>query len=446
MRIVVVALLCLLATAAYVLVCGDQIAKQTTQRIADSLGKQLSFQRLQMSAGYGDALPFPDFTLWKQTSSAAGVCVRFVTTGSQQAYRLCNGTELADTEVPSFFKTLYRSVFKPGLDVMQTISFKGRDYGVLTVTPSAELEITQAWENIRHLLGLSVSTVFAVCFLAYLSIRRALRPAQMIVAGLGHLEQGQLTYRLPMFELIEWQRIAAAVNQLATSQQQLLDERQRLAVQLLNLQEEERRYLARELHDEFGQCLAAINAVNASIAQTAQQKCPELLAETGQIGQITEHLLNGVRGLLTRLRPAEFDELGLAASLEELIASWNVHGGGKTRYRLNLSGNCTVLSETLSVTVFRIAQECLTNIAKHAVASVADITLAIGPKTVALTIADDGIANRLPFAQQTGIGLLGIRERVTAMQGLLELSIVKPHGLKVEINMPIHPIPEATKA
>ncbi|MDP2902047.1 MAG: histidine kinase [Methylovulum sp.] len=443
LRIVAVALLCLLATAAFVLFSSDRVAKQATLRIIGSLGKQISFQQLQMSAGFGGTTPFPDFSLWKQTRNTTGICVSFVAIDSQQTYSLCNGTDFPPASVPRYFETLYRWFFNPGLAVRQTISFKGRDYGVLTVAANAEMEIIQAWDNIRRLLGLSVSTVFVVCCLVYLSIRRALRPAQTIVKGLGNLQQGQLAHRLPSFALIEWQSIAEAVNQLAASQQQLLGERQRLAVQLLKLQEEERRYLARELHDEFGQCLAAINAVAASIAQTAEEKCPELLAETGQISQITEHMLNGVKGLLTRLRPAELDGLGLAASLEGLIISWNVHGGGKTHYRLNLSGDGAALPEALAVTLFRIVQECLTNIAKHAAASQVEVKLAIRPEAVKLTIEDDGIAKQLPFPQHTGIGLLGIRERVIALQGLLTLSLIQPQGLKVAVCLPVHPDTEA---
>ena len=143
------------------------------------------------------------------------------------------------------------------------------------MTPSAEMEIAQAWDNLCSLLGLSAMTVLAVCLLVYLSISRALRPAKIIVQD-WRVWKKEHDYRLPSFELIEWQCIATAINQLAASQQQLLAEHQKLAVQMIDVQEEERRYLARELHDEFGQCLAAINAVAASIAQTAEQQCPSL--------------------------------------------------------------------------------------------------------------------------------------------------------------------------
>lgn len=435
-RIAVVALICLLTTAAYLLVSSDRQARQLTQATAESLGKQLEFQLLRINAGLGQANPFPDFELWKQTGNVEGICISFSPTVGATARSLCNGTKLINRNWPDVFEAVYRHLFSPGLTITRPVAVNGRVMGVLTVTPSAEMAIAQTWANIRGLLGLSTMTIFAVCLLVYLSISRALRPAGIIVTGLERMEKGNLGYRLPHFELLEWQRTAAAINQLAASQQQLLEERQKLAVKLINLQEEERRYLSRELHDEFGQCLAAINAVAASIAHTAEQQCPGLVNEADHISRITQHMMDSVRDLLGRLRPAELDELGLAASLNSLVAGWNARSGGKICYQLNITGDCVCLSEPLAVTLFRIVQECLTNVAKHSAATGANITLSITSDAVTLTIEDDGIAFELPFTDSAGIGLLGIRERVTALHGQLALAIAQPHGLIVEACLP----------
>ncbi|MDD5463144.1 MAG: histidine kinase [Methylococcales bacterium] len=439
LRIAVVGLMCLLVAAAYVLYHSDRQARQSIQVTAESLGKQLEVQLLRFDAGFGQADQFPDFDLWKQTGSVPGICVRFVSKDSAVARSLCNGAKLSNPSWPDGFETLYRRLFSPGFEIIRPIVFNGRVYGSLTVTPSAEMEIAQAWENIRSLLGLSALTVLAVCLLVYLSISRALRPAGILVAGLESMEKGNLACRLPPFELIEWQRIATAINQLAASQQQLLVERQKLSVRLINLQEEERRYLARELHDEFGQCLAAINAVAASIAHTADQQCPVLVDEADHISRISQHMMNSVRELLRRLRPAELDELGLAASLKSLVSGWNTRSGGKIHYQLGITGDCS-LPEPLAVTLFRIIQECLTNITKHSAATNASVSLAITADAVALTVKDNGNATELSFSDGPGIGLLGIRERVTVLHGQLTLAIAQPHGLIVEAWLPIRPI------
>ncbi len=276
-RIAAVALLCLLVIASYALYQSHRQAAQTTQQMAESLGKQLELQLLLINSGIGQANPFPDFELWKQTGGQPGVCIAYRATDNTVTRSLCNGTKPIDADWPAAFEKVYRLIFSPGLPKVRSIALNGRVYGALNITTSAELEIEEAWNKTLSLMALSTVTVLAVCLLVYLSISRALRPAKTIVAGLEDLESGHFAYRLPTFELKEWRRIASAINQLAASQQQLLEERQTLIVKLINLQEEERRYLASELHDEFGQCLAAINADATSIRQTAVQQCPGLI-------------------------------------------------------------------------------------------------------------------------------------------------------------------------
>lgn len=436
-RIALVALVCLLAIAAFVLYQSHCVVKQTTEQMAESLGKQLELQLLLINAGLGRTNPFPDFEPWKQSGNQPGICLSYTPADGSLPRSLCNGSKLSQATWPTFFETGYQQIFNPGLPAIRPIALNGSVYGSLTITPSAELEIAEAWHTMLNLMTLSSVTVFAVCLLVYWSISRVLKPVKTIVACIKEMESGHLDCRLPAFELKEWQHIAVAINQLANSQQQLLNERQKLVLKLINIQEDERRYLARELHDEFGQCLAAINAVVASIKQTALQQCPALVAETDHISRITTHMLENVHDLQGHLRPAEFEELGLAASLNSLVAGWNARSGDKTRLQLDISGDCSSLAEVQAMTLFRITQECLTNIAKHATASNVSISLIISVESAILTVTDNGVAKTLPFADSTGIGLLGIRERVTALQGRLQLAIANPHGLIVEVRLPL---------
>lgn len=428
---------CLLVLAALLLHQSHTQAAQNSQRMADAAGKQLEAQWLLRIAGIGRSTVFPDFEFWKQSARQPGVCLTYAASDEAPPRSICNGMPLIDAAWPAWFEATYRWACKPGAPVLRALTIQGRQYGLLTVIPSAELEIAAAWQQTSNLMALSALTVCAVCLWVYLTINRALQPAQTIVKGLAELEAGQLRYRLPPFPLHEWQTIGAAINQLAASQQQLLAERQTLLIKMINLQEQERRDLARELHDEFGQCLAAISAVATSIKQTAAMQAPDLLDDAERISQIAQHILAGVRALLGRLRPAELDELGLAASLHSLIGGWNRATGDKTCYQLQITGDCDRLSEAQALTVFRIVQECLTNIAKHAVASQVKVMLSIEPCTARVTVADDGLANRLPLPPSAGIGLLGIRERVTALEGKLNLTLAEPHGLMVEAVLPL---------
>ncbi len=438
-RIALIAIISWVATAFYVLYQADQASKRSVRVTAESVGRQLEVQLLRIDTGFDRPGQFPDLDLWKETRALSGVCVRFTAADTNFTQGICHGTELPAEIWPSSFEKMYHTMFNPVLEISRPIVFKNQLYGSISVSPSLDKALAQAWESVRAVMKFATLTVLAVCLLVYMTISRALRPAQVIVGGLEQMQQGDLTTRLPTFELNEWQRTGVAINALAETQQQLLSERSKLALKLMTVQEDERQFMARELHDELGQCLAAVSAIAASIAHTAIQECPTLVAEAENIGRINQRIMETVRTLLVRLRPAEIDKLGLSASLQGLITEWNGQRGGKTHYQLVIDDNCDDLSEPLPVTVFRIVQECLTNIAKHSTATQAKITLKIAPAMITLMIEDNGTVDQLPFADNPGIGLLGIRERVTALGGQLSLNIAKPAGLIVHVLLPTEP-------
>ncbi|WNB75095.1 histidine kinase [Methylomonas koyamae] len=437
-RIVLAGGLSLLAVLAYALYQSHSLAQRNAVEVADGVARQLETQLLLIESGLGRGSSFPDFELWKQAGGQAGTCLAYLPQAGGTPRSLCYGGKPIARNWPSGFESLYRGLFQPGLPVARSVRHQGAVFGVLSFTASAETEIAAAWHNVCDLATLSAVTLFAVCGLVYWNVRRALRPAQTIVRGLGALASGELAHRLPGFELDEWRRIGIAVNALAESQQQLLAQRRRLAAKLIQLQEDERRYLARELHDEFGQCLAGINAVASSVRFAAAERAPELAAEAEQIGEIAGGMLQRLRGLLQRLRPAELETLGLAASLHSAVTDWNRRDAGKTVYRLQVAGDCRRLTDDQALALFRIAQECQTNIARHAAASNVALVLQIEEARASLQIRDDGAARELPFAG-SGLGLLGMRERVAALNGEFSLAIAEPHGLQVAVSLPLAP-------
>ncbi|WP_404355117.1 histidine kinase [Methylotuvimicrobium sp. KM1] len=441
-RIVLIAVACLIATAAYVLYQADQQAILDTQVTAESIDKQLELQLMRIDAGFGQPERFPDFNLWKETSTASGICISYLSADNSLRRNICHGAKITSRSWPMWFESFYQWAFHPGLEVVRPVAFKGRIHGSVIVAPNAEMEIASAWQNICNLMGLSASSTLALCLLVYFALSRALYPAQIIVAGLEKMEKGELSFRLPTFELDEWQRTGKAINQLAASLEQLFSERKKLALKLMNIQEDERSYLARELHDEFGQCLAAINAVAASISQTAENECPELVPEGKKISRIVQHMMESLRGLLLRIRPSDIDELGLTVSLKSLVAGWNASSGGKIHYRLAVHDDLDRLPEPIPITIFRIVQECLTNVSKHSAANNATVTLQTvsvnnSITAIELSIEDDGKASKLPFENSPGIGLLGIRERVSALEGRLTLKTGNPSGLAVHVWLPV---------
>jgi glucose-6-phosphate-specific signal transduction histidine kinase len=268
-----------------------------------------------------------------------------------------------------------------------------------------------------------------------------LRPTREILAGLHRLEQGDLATRLPSLRLRELQRMGESFNRLAASLQQSIADRAELTRKLVNLQEDERRHLSRELHDEFGQCLAAINAIAANITLTAKRERSSLGREGDNLSRIAGHMMHALRNMLNRLRPPGIDELGLVESIEGLVSQY---GGRGTQVELEASGSFGDVPETVTVSVYRIVQECLTNVVKHSGATRVKVKLGWTEalpqhpdgRAIEVSVEDDGNADELAFARSPGLGLLGMRERVTALGGQLTLRTGQPRGMVVNARIP----------
>lgn len=318
-------------------------------------------------------------------------------------------------------------------------SFPGIKVGELSVTPDYDRESAALARQLRNLLAITAGVLF-LNVLIYVPVRRALQPTEAILDGLGRMEAGDLSVRLPDFPLIELQRISRVFNHLADRLQRTIEEQRELASRLLGVREEERRHLARELHDEFGQCLTSIQAEAAYAGEFARDSLPALLPCTSAIARTTAHMMEVLQQMLRQLRPIGLEEFGLVASLENLVDGWNRRGDGQCRYRLRIAGDLDGLSDTLNVNLYRIAQESLTNAARHGKAAEVAVDLARSRdgERIRLCIENDGAA--APAAPGgSGLGLLGMRERVLALGGHIDVSPRPAGGLRVLVELPAAP-------
>jgi signal transduction histidine kinase len=212
---------------------------------------------------------------------------------------------------------------------------------------------------------------------------------------------------------------------------------QRLSSQLLTAQEEERRSIARELHDEVGQVLTAIK-VELAVAQRSLEAAGANADALRDAKSITDGALHTVRDLSRLLHPAMLDDLGLGATID-----WYLKGFGKrhgVRIELLQDRMDERLTAEIEANAYRIVQEALTNVAKHAQASMCRVFLQRLPHTLLITVEDDGIGFRpekasLPGASR-GIGLLGIRERVVHLRGDLRLESAPGKGTRLTVELP----------
>ena len=202
------------------------------------------------------------------------------------------------------------------------------------------------------------------------------------------------------------------------------------------MQDEERRHLARELHDEFGQSLTAIAAQAAAASHTAEREWPPLLDDCRGISRTTAGLMATLRGALVRLRPPDIEELGLALSLESLVASWNGFEKGRTRFDIAIIGKVDDLAPSICASLYRIAQEAITNAAKHAHARYVQLHLETGQADIVLSVEDDGEATGGDLAPKAGMGLLGMQERVASLGGTLRFERRAAGGARLVATIP----------
>jgi signal transduction histidine kinase len=288
---------------------------------------------------------------------------------------------------------------------------------VATFDPATQ--IGQSWREASRLLSITAFALAGLWLAVYAALARALRPTHVIRAGLKQLAANDLSARLPSFDLAELSAISDVFNALAQKLQTTLAERNALTRKLIAVQDDERRHLARELHDEFGQSLTAIAAQAAAAAHTAEHECPLLLEECRGISRTTAGMMETLRGALVRLRPPDIEELGLALSLKSLVANWNGFEKGRTIFDIAIVGDLDHLPPSVCASLYRIAQEAITNAAKHAQARRVQLRLEAGHADIVLSIEDDGEATGCNFAPKAGLGLLGMQERVVSLGGSL---------------------------
>jgi signal transduction histidine kinase len=425
LRVIGVAALCFAAISFYALVDADQSARQRIDTAATIAAKELALQQNKLEWLRGQASTFPDLQVVAGQVLAPGLCLAYRAADGDIQQRLCVGEHAADA--PSAFAAFYGMLFHPGREIAAPVTFQGRRLGEAVAWGDPAAVTAQAWQAVHHLLAAMGVTLLLLALLVYAALARALRPTRAIRAGIARIAADDLSARLPPFDLAELSEIRAVFNHLAESLEAALAERTALSRRLIALRDDERRHLARELHDEFGQNLAAIRALAAS-GRTA---------DCARIGTTASEMAETLRNALFRLRPPEVDELGLAASLEGLVEDWNGHSRGRTRFEIRLDGGLESLPDAVGSSLYRIAQEALTNAAKHAEATRVTLALTLRPKEVEMTVADDGRSGGAEPAIRSGLGLLGIRERVDSLGGRMRFDPGHGTGSSLRVVIPV---------
>ncbi|WP_179212079.1 histidine kinase [Methylobacillus rhizosphaerae] len=216
----------------------------------------------------------------------------------------------------------------------------------------------------------------------------------------------------------------------------LFKENQALARHAMQVQEEERRHIAREIHDEMGQYLTAIRL---ELATPPKNDIQLMTAFAQRISSHVEHIQQAVRGLIHQLRPTALDSHGLVEAVQQLVAEWKKQHT-EIDCQLSLDQSCHQLPEKTNIVAYRIVQESLTNIARHAHARNVSIKLmrtrGILTDTLTIEIRDDGVGFN-PHTPRTGFGLSGMRERVESEGGVFNLHS-QGKGVVISASIPLN--------
>ena len=203
----------------------------------------------------------------------------------------------------------------------------------------------------------------------------------------------------------------------------LMKQNHALLQRVLEVQETERKRIAQDLHDDLGQYLNAIKAQATSLLLD-KANSPDTRMTAQRIAETADYSYQAARQLMHSLRPVALDELGLAAALEHLVDTWSSAQSASdnlTHYNININDNIDQFDEHINIGIFRIVQESLTNIAKHAKANNADINITCFENSLELRIKDDGVGFNTTKPNR-GYGLMGIAERAEALGGELTIN------------------------
>lgn len=215
----------------------------------------------------------------------------------------------------------------------------------------------------------------------------------------------------------------------------ILEENRRLAHRTLTIQETERKHIARELHDEFGQCLTAIQADASTICALTPDPQDRHHISAQAILTVSKHMYSTMHSIIERTRPNVLDALGLEDALEDYIHNWQ-RRHPQTQYHFTATEHLEHLDEMLSISIYRVVQECLTNVAKHAQAKHAWVILTKEQENVIVTVKDDG-QGMIPESDHRGLGLIGIRERAQSLAGYFEVQTILGQGTTITFSAPL---------
>lgn len=413
------------------------ITVRSISEARQDMGEEIEFSR-QVAAQFIDLMPVLDDPELQQSAinrlysqltrlqTADRYAIDFSERASEGDY--ASSSARGRLRSPTWFPKLL------GIDesrLIQQHEIPGGQTLVIRIDPVGR--INDFWDDLSHTVTTRLGSLVTIAMILYLLVGYWLRPIGGIVLALEQLVKGEYSRRISPISLAEINEVAQKINQLASVLGSSKTENERLTRQAMSVQEQERRFLAQELHDSLGQSVSAIKAMAVSIANRTRDTQPVIAESAGNIEKISDDAYKSVRNLMAWLRPAILDELGLMQALQQMVDDWNVHHED-TFCSLRMDTELGQLKEEQQIQVYRIVQEALTNVAKHAEASRVSIVFS-GQEIITLLISDDG--KGFDGARvRMGIGLSNLRDRSNLLRGSFNVSSKRGKGTTLHIEFP----------
>lgn len=337
--------------------------------------------------------------------------------------------------VASFWRSLLQQSDPVPFRVPVVVADKAVD--TIHISPRVSEEIDQVVQTGDQIMIAGAILTLGVFLLTWFVTNRALAPIGALNSAMVSMEGGDFNVAVPIEGPPEIAGIARRLNQLATALAASVAENKRLTSQLVHVQDEERREIARELHDELGPYLFSIRATGTSLKRELEKPSMDAGKAARAASSMLEHIdsiQQTNRRVLQTLAPAGLIEVGLSQTLDSLVDSFRI-SNPDVELALSVSLNDKDLDDASRLTVYRVVQESVTNAFRHAQATRVEVDVAAEGESVAVSVRDNGQGFR-PDARPSR-GITGMRERVSALGGKLTVNSTKETGTEVRAHVPL---------
>ena len=311
------------------------------------------------------------------------------------------------------------------------IDQRGEMTGYILIKPEPIYEYAEIWQQIKVGLWIIVTFLILINIIVLILFSHMIKPINKIIEGFEKLEAGNFKSKINKSNILELDIIGKKFNSMINNLRQSNDKIHKLSQNLINVQEQEKSELARDLHDELGQSLTALQAEAASISKSTKKKSRD--EAILNVIRLSKNMMLSTREIIKKLNLGLIEDLGFESALVDLFENWKRRFiGVKFEYKIDEKA-LNKITKQKTAHLYRIFQEALTNIAKHS--NPKNIKISIKSLEVKdkirILISNDGINTDL--VNQDGLGLIGIAERVDQINGNLE--VIKKKLFKIIINM-----------